>query len=917
MAEKRNLLLKRKITIPPPTPGLIPRKNLLTEMEKASGKGCSPPGLVLIIAPAGYGKSSFVREWAETLKDPVAWYSIDEKDNDLHRFLTYLIHAIEEKYPGLGKGSLDMLSRYQSVAEGNLGAEALLTPLMNELYGLKEPLTLILDQYHHIGSPEIHEAMVFFMEHLPEQLTTVVVSRFEPPWPLHQWRSGGRMLEITADHLAFTREETETFMNKRAGLSLNKEDLDVLQEKTEGWVTALQLITGSFGEVPGVSGLMESISGDHEGILEYLTEEALNRQLPEVREFLLDTCVLPALSRDFCDEILEKDNSREQIDHLLRQNLFLIPLDREGRWYRYHPLFRESLLRHRSRKREDSSKALYQRAARWFEEEGSYGEAVSFFGKAEDYGGMGRVLEQRIDDLWETEGFRQVFTWLEEIPVAVKKHSLRLLVYGGHMNILSGNPEGAMECFSLADQLNDPEGKGDAGDQETLGILETLRTTYHIYNGNMKEGFISAEKAFRMIPDASAFWKISAAIVLGDVKTFSGDLTGAYEIFQDAYRLSRREGNALSTVSAAMNILKILWMRGDLPEARRFAEESLKIAKEEGYSDLPRLGVVWVFLGELLREEGNLEEGERCATRGLTLCEPERILYGMASIFLAAIALSKKEYDLGLDHLARLEAMKHEAVLPELIFHLMNSWKARLLMEKGEISRAKEALEEADVENLTTIFFSGNPAMVKARLLLLEGEGEKGKASIRWLQELPQHDLSRRLMINLLLLEARMEEDSRREKAAEDCVIKALKIGKGRGFRQIFSDEGRIVDTVFARLLQGKEHRGSPEKEPGLREYLELIGQDLEIGHTGAPTLQEDPGGKTPSSYETLVEDLTERELEILNAISRGLSNVDISSTMHLSIHTVKWHNKNIFGKLGVNSRTRAVVRGRELELIP
>lgn len=425
----------------------------------------------------------------------------------------------------------------------------------------------------------------------------------------------------------------------------------------------------------------------------------------------------------------------------------------------------------------------------------------------------------------------------------------------------------------------------------------------------------SAKKALAYLPEDAYFWRISGAVVLGDVTVFSGDLSGAYEIYREAYRWSLRSGNSLSTVTVVMNLLKVLWIKGDLYQARRFAQESLEAAKKGGYAGLPRVGVYWTFLGEYLREGGDLEEGIRCANRGLVLGESEGVLYAMLMVFMAGHCLSRKTYDEGLEYLYRLEDMKREAPLPEMIEGLMHSWKARLFIAKGEVERAREELENSNLQDVTGIFFPGSPPLVNIRLLLLENRTLQGEEAIEALKELPQHDVSRRLMMEVLLLEAHLMELRGQNREAEDRVLKALRLGKGYGYYQIYLEEGAFVAPVFQRLLDPRHRSGALKKDPGLQEFLQTVAGELQTEEKrSAP--DNEPSAPSPSTTDYLVEELTEREVEILQAIARGLTNGDISNTMHLSVHTVKWHNKNIFGKLGVGSRTQAVIRGRELGLI-
>ncbi len=898
-------ILRQKITPPPPPPHGISRKALLKDVNNHFHWDKSFPQIILMTAPAGYGKTTFAEEWTASLDHPVLWYSIDENDNDLHRYLSYLIHTLKQHLPNLGKGSLDMLSHYSALSEGGFNIETLLTPIMNELYDLNEPLYLVLDHYHHIDDPKIHQAMVFFLSNLPNTITPIILSRWEPPWPLHQWRSKGQLLEITEKDLRLSTGEMALFLKKSTGINPSEEDLKVLQEKIEGWVTPLQLLTGSLRKAPDIQKLLDTLVGDHQKILSYLTEEILHQQPVDIQEFLLKTSQLSRFTPALCNTLLDRKDSQQIIHYLLEKNLFISSLDHQGKWFRYHPLFQEILSYHYNQEEKSSGKisdrALHNNAGKWLEAEKYYGEAIRSYCRAKNYQAMAKLLIEHIDNLWDTEGFIQVLTWMEALPADVRSKSFRLLVYAGFMYLLKGNLEETQHYFSLADEIQDFE------DPEAKGILETLRTTFHIFNGDLAKGLISAEKALEQLPSDAYFWRISSAVVYGDVKVFSGDLHGAHEIYREAYRWSRRSGNALSTVSAAMNILKVLWMRGDLLEARRFGEETLKNARAGGYAHLPRLGVVWIFLSEFLREDGNLVESERFGNRGLALSEPETILYGMGCILRGALSYSKKNYDEGLQSLGKIEEIQRETDLPELMIDLIKSWKSLLLMTKGDVYSARELMNTVDLNNPATIYFPGNPSLVNARLLLLEYNLPQAETALEVLKNLPQYHSSRRLMIDILLIEAELKELQDDKTGAEDILFKALKAGRNHGFYQIFRDQEKSLYPIMERILIFNQKVASKNlhQDPGLLSFIKKLGQDFKA----IPPKKEE-------RFQELVEALTDRELEILKAISQGLSNDEISNTMYLSVHTVKWHNKNIFGKLGVSNRTQAVVRGRELQLI-
>lgn len=921
MEEITKQILYTKISIPPLRNDEISRPRILKKLESPlmSRKGAVPQ-LILVSAPAGYGKTTLVCQWLTYQKRLSAWFFLDSHDNEPQRFWAYLIYALQRVERGLGQKTLEMLHSFTPFSETPMGDGALLTPLLNDLFQLETPIDLVIDDYHHIENPRIHEGMTFFIDHIPPNFHLVVVTRTDPPWPLSRWRSKGRLVEMQPSDLKFTRDEMIRFIKKRVENPLSEKECGDLYKKTEGWVTAVQLVIHSLNHTSNTREFISRLTGDHQQIFHFLTEEVFSQQPTVVQEFLMKTSLLSRLSPSLCDSVTGGENSREMIDWLDRENLFIICLDERREWYRYHHLFGELLYYYLQRRYADALNGLHNQAGEWFLGAGEIGEAIRHFIQGEQYERVAKLICASFDSLWEEEGMAHLLEWLSLLPKKLYHIYPGLFVYQALILLLVGRLEEARHSLDLAGEIQQQQ---EEGEKEYRGMLAVVETLFHIFSGDLPTALENAEEALQSLPESAYFWRISAAILYGDVKVFSGELESAYQAFKDAYRWSKQRDtyqNFFITVSAAMNILKVLWMQGDFFEARQFSKELLALAKKNGFSNMPGMGIVWLFLGETFREEGHLEEALRCAIRGTSICASEKLVAGISYIFQAMTYFSKGDYGEGLKILGQLEILERETEVPEMVFQLLISWKVRVLLEKREIFEARQLLNVLNTHTLDTLFFPGNPLLVYIRLLLMENRLEEAQERITYIQSLPQYKQSRRLMINTLLLHTYGKELLGEKGAAEESLAHALCLGKEKGFYQIYIDEGRIAAPVFYRMLKRGGRSFFPNDGSGMKEFIQYIckgfqlaGPDKEGGMDVGDRHLDMERISQEMEYETLVEDLTPRELEVLDLLSRGLSNGDISQKLFLSLPTVKWHNSNIFGKLGVKNRTQAVTRAREL----
>ncbi|KAM3098828.1 AAA family ATPase [Phormidesmis sp. 146-12] len=395
-----NPLLITKLYLPsPPLPGQLPlvqRKRLLEKLNQGLTSK-----LILISAAAGFGKTTLLSEWAHELKLPVSWLSLDERDNDLTRFWTYVVTALQQRHPNIGEATLAMLQFASRSSEGSTeptSAKAFLTPLINELAQLQTDVVLVLDDYHLINTSAIHDALIFLLEHLPLQVHLAIATRIDPPLSIARLRVRAQLTELHANDLRFTHEEAAAFLHQSLAQPLTEAQIATLQTQTEGWIAGLQLAMLSLREAADSEALIESFSGNQRNVLDYLVEEILERQSQLVRKFLLRTSILEQMCQSLCKVVVGEDvvHEADTLEQLERQNLFVVPLDHNRIWYRYHHLFAAALRYILQRTEPDCILIYHDRAAQWYQQQGYIVEAIQHAISARSFEYATRLIEQEI-----------------------------------------------------------------------------------------------------------------------------------------------------------------------------------------------------------------------------------------------------------------------------------------------------------------------------------------------------------------------------------------------------------------------------------------------------------------------------------------------------------------------------------------
>ncbi len=1041
-------ILKIKTNIPPLGTNILSRPRILERLNEdlmttvADGFNRR---MTLVSAPAGFGKTTLIRKWLDKHEGRAAWYSLDEGDNEQERFWIYLISALQTVTGSIGTNALEILRLSSQSLESPVESKSLLTSLLNDLFTLEKPFFLVLDDYHLINNSLIHEDMIFFIDNLPPSIHLAVTTRSDPPWPSFRWRAKGQMLEVRLNDLKFSEEEAGRLFARLKSPGLTERQLHTLYNKTEGWITGLQLAAFSLAAGSNADEFIKSFAGSHRHVLHFLSEEVFIRQPENVRNFLLQTSVLSRFCASLCNMVTGRDDSAEVLAALERDNVFVIAMDDRGTWYRYHPLFSDLLFHQLKRSSPGIVPGLQEKAINWFLEAGEPGEAVRHALMSNNYKIMGRILHDYYDEILQKDGSWQINQCLDKFPMDLLKQYPRLTAQTALYNLVFKGKEEAKVFIDLAENLK-YEHKKDQ--EEFSGLLAAIKTCYHVYTNNFPQALKSAEKALKYLSARNYYWRMNVAIYSGDARLFSGNPKDAYPFYLEAHQNSQKLNNHYFSLTTGFKAATSLYYRGRLNEAMELTRKLLQMARDKGLSKVPRVGLLWALLGELLREKGELAEAEQCIERGLFFSEPEKPSLGWNNLFRVALSFSRRNYQKALQAIREIEADNLKYKLPDFITLPAAIWQGRVLLAAGEVSAIRETLSRAGITDETEMQAGQESGyLLLARLWLMTGSQDdyiRAKKLSDHIEELTTRHEHKRLLLETLLLKARLEEKRCNRDTAEHCLLSALQTGKEAGYYQLFKDEGRELAAVFFRIIERLKSQCPPDPGhtsvsesasipasvpapasdsapiyesasastsnndllnyirricldifPEMNIYTEKIifrlsgenrenGENREIpvtgenegskenerskgsegskeirrnkGSRGIGVEQENEGfgnnkyyegssenrinsrnggerrseetepnrktGEKPEKssgkyHHDLVEQLSSRELEVLDLISRGLSNQDIADKLFISLGTVKWHTSNIYGKLGVRGRTRALARARELGLLP
>lgn len=890
-------LLETKLFAPRRRRGVVKRPRLTERLNRGVEST-----LTLISAPAGFGKSTLLAEWREassTHDGSTAWLSLDAGDSDPAVFWVNLTTALRTVVPSLG-GDRD--SRIDSVGTG-----AQLTSLLNELAALPGDLVLVLDDYHSIDSREVHEGMAHLLDHLPSQVHVVIATRADPPLPLALMRVRGELVEIRVADLRFTPDEAAAYFNDVMALDLEVTDVTALEDRTEGWIAALQLAALSMQGRDDVAGFIAEFAGDDRYIVDYLVEEVLQRQTDAIREFLLDTSILARMTAPLCDAVTGLDSGRVTLEALDRGNLFLVPLDDQRRWYRYHHLFADVLRARLMDEQPERVSELHRRASAWYERSGEHAEAVRHAIAGEDFERAADLVELAFPATRRERQDGTLNQWLEALPdEVIRARPVLSNALAGSL-LVRGETEGVARRLQDAERWLEPmAGQPVFVDEEGFralpGLIAIHRAGLARLLGDTDATKLHASRALELISDDDHVGRGAVAGFLGLASWASGDLDAAYSRYADARASFEEAGFITDALGCILVMADVRIEQGRLNHAFGLYQRGLQMATARAPGVLRGAADMHVGIAGIQTERNDLDGASHHLLQSHDLGEdnglPRNPYRSRAAV--ARLRIAEGDIEGGLTLLRDADRVYFSDFAPSV--RPVPAIIARVWIAVGRLADAWGWAQEQGLsvgDDLSYLREFEHATL--ARLLLAQGVRDHNSDYIREACELLERLRAAASgggrsgsVIDILVVQALAFDAADDREAAMATLERATALAAPEGYVRTFVDEGAPMAVL---LNAAAKERIAPHYVPALQAALR--------------TTRPASAGARP-----LVDPLSERELEVLRLLQGDLDGPDIARELFVSLNTVRTHTKNIYAKLGVNSRRAAVRRAAELALL-
>ena len=912
---EQDVLLATKLHVPRAHPDFVPRPRLTERLDEALTRG-----IVLVSAPAGFGKTSLLADWTCHTPRSVAWLSLDAGDNDPARFWRHAVAALDGVRPGIAARIAPLLG-----VPAPPSFEGVVTALINELasqLGVDDDVVLVLDDYHVIEARPVHASLTYLLEHLPPGLHPVLASRAAPPLALARLRAGGQLAELRAAELRFTAEEAAALLRAAAGPDLPHAAAAALAARTEGWAAGLQLAALSLRGQSDVAGFVAAFSGSYRYVLDYFTEEVLERQPPQVREFLLEVSVLERLSGPLCDAVTGRTDGQAMLEAIERANLFLVPLDEVRRWWRLHQLFAELLRARVGQERPERVRELHRNAAAWHEEHGLADDAVRHALAAGDAAWAARVIERHLDAIHLRGEGATMQRWLAALPAELVRSRPRLLLAQALLALLSGRLEGVEDLLAAAERTfagTAPEpyepsvGRAASTLANVPAAIALDRAHLAELRGDGERAIAFGQQALAEIGEDEAMLYSIGRGRLAVAEWLVGRVDEAERDLSSVIGRWRAAGERYLAVRGCHFLGLVQRARGRLDAALETYAQAVEVAAAPGGPSMPAAGAAYVGTAEVDYQRGELGAALQHVTEGIMLCRQLPYTQPLATGF-ATLAWIRHAGGDDRGALAAIDQAERAAPEPS-VCGLLNPaavQRARLHLAHGDVGVVARWTKERGLGPADQPSYPREPDhLVLVRVLLAQHQPDRALALLERLHALAADHGRLGSIIEIQVLRALARAAAGDEDGSVVTLAEAVALAWPRGYVRVFADEGAPVSHLVGRLIAARRaRRGGPDEVPLL--YLGRLAGVLEqeaSARSGGPSST--AGRASPATR------LSGRELQVLRLLAAGKQNQEIARELYLAVDTVKKHVTHIFEKLGAANRTEAAARARELGVLP
>lgn len=899
-------ILLTKLHIPTPRANLVTRPRLVGQLVQV----LTHP-LTLISAPPGFGKSTLLAAWIAGLTASAAWVSLDPADNDPIRFLTYAVVALDSIFAGLAETVLPLLHAPKPPLE------PILTLLVNTFVKAPKPVVLVLDDYHVIDSKTIHDGLGFLLAHLPPPMHLVISSRQDPPFALAQLRAREQLLELRAADLRFTLDEAAAFLNSRMGLNLGAHDVAILEERTEGWIAGLQLAALSMQGHQDRAKFIPAFQGSHRYIADYLAEQVLARQTPRVQNFLLETSILEQMNGALCNVVTAQNDSEIILRQLDQANLFLIPLDDDRQWYRYHHLFADVLRVRLTQLGSTRVSTLHRRASEWFAQNDLIIEAISHALAARDYAYAAVLIQENTDVYLRRVPHDMLQTWIEQLPSDLVRTRPRLVLARAWASLLKHQLEDAE--VSLADAEAALVAQIDPPPQEELrGELLAVRALIAAEREQWARGIELTEQALARLPGTRVRLRAELLMRLGQMYSWLSQAASALRAFRQAETLSLASNDVSSALFALFNQGGLGFWQGHIELALTAHRRALELAQQRGLTLLPILAFIHFDLGEIYYYRNDLETAGHHLAEALALAQETRQPRAQALTlsYLARLKHARGDTTGALEILEQAEQIVSSRKLPARYASRVAAIHAEMWLNTGDLNRAVTCMETTGYNMNDTPAFLLTP--MHQALIQIAAARSQVREALTFLTRVLQMSEEggwRIHTVELLVLEADILSAHGETARAQKSLERASALAAPLGLLRVFLDRGEPIRLLLLDYRMSGAKRATTENYQQAQPHLAFIDRVLAAFAPAALTGTPGAASRKPQG-ETGFESLSERELQVLRLIADGLSNQEVARKLYLSVGTVKVHLKHIYSKLDVSTRTQATARARALNLL-